>query len=94
MNKLVLDGQVTRIEPLRHTPAGLPLLSFVISHASENIEAGLKRKVECEINAVAIGHLATSNIQLGAQLKAAGFLAKRSAKSSQLVMHIQKIEII
>jgi primosomal replication protein N len=94
MNKLVLNGQVTHLEPLRHTPAGLPLLSFVISHVSENSEAGLKRKVECEVNAIALGGLATTNIQLGTQLKAAGFLAKRSAKSSQLVMHIQKIEII
>ncbi len=94
MNKLVLSGKVTAIEALRHTPAGLPLLSFVVHHVSENNEAGLKRKVECEVNAIMMGDLATSNIQLGSQIKAAGFIAKRSAKSTQLVMHIQKIEII
>ena len=94
MNKLVLSGVVVVLEPLRYTPAGLPLLSFVLSHASETTEAGLKRKVECEVNAVAMGDLAKNNIQLGANIKASGFLAKRSAKSTQLVMHIQNIELI
>ena len=94
MNKLVLSGLVVALEPIRYTPAGLPLLSFVINHVSENIEAGLKRKVECEINAVAMGNLAKSNIQVGANINVAGFLAKRSAKSTQLVLHIMKIEIL
>ena len=94
MNKLAISGEVTQIEALRYTPAGLPLLSFVISHVSEVTEAGLKRKVECELNAVALGDLATSNVQLGTKLKALGFLAKRSAKSTQLVLHIKNIELI
>ncbi len=86
------------LEPIRYTPAGIPLLSFVLQHASEQIEAGLKRKVECEVNAVVLGNLtgdfAKSNIQIGANIKAKGFLAKRSAKSTQLVMHITNIENI
>ncbi len=94
MNKLVLNGEVGHLESLRHTPAGLPLLSFAINHTSEDIEAGLNRKVECEVNAVIMGELAKTKIQLGDQIKAAGFLAKRSAKSTQLVMHIQKLEIL
>lgn len=92
MNKLVLSGQVINCEPLRYTPAGLPLLSFVISHVSENTEAGLKRKVECEVHAIAMGDLAKSNIQVGANINVSGFLAKRSAKSTQLVLHIKQIE--
>ena len=94
MNKLTLSGVVIGLEPIRTTPAGLPLLSFVINHVSEVIEAGLKRKIECEIHAVAIGDCAKSNIKLGANINVAGFLAKRSAKSSQLVLHIMKIEIL
>jgi primosomal replication protein N len=94
VNKLAISGQVTQIEELRYTPAGLPLLSFVISHASEDVEAGMKRKVECDLKAIAIGDLATSNIQLGTKLRALGFLAKRSAKSTQLVLHIKNIDII
>ena len=93
MNKLVLSGVVVDIETVRYTPAGLPLLSFVLKHVSEVIEAGMKRKVECEVNAIAIGNLAKSNIQIGANINVAGFLAKRSAKSTQLVLHILKIEV-
>ncbi len=94
MNKLAISGQVTQLDDLRYTPAGLPLLSFVISHVSEDIEAGMKRKVECEVKAVAIGDIANTNIQLGTQLNALGFLAKRSAKSTQLVLHIKHLELI
>jgi primosomal replication protein N len=88
-----MSGVVVDIETIRYTPAGLPLLSFVLKHVSEVIEAGMKRKVECEVNAVAIGNLATSNIQIGANINVAGFLAKRSAKSTQLVLHLLKIEV-
>jgi primosomal replication protein N len=93
LNNLTLSGVVIGLQPIRYTPAGIPLLSFVLQHASEQIEAGLKRKVECEVNAVAIGELAKINIQLGSNIKAKGFLAKRSAKSTQLVLHIEKMEI-
>jgi primosomal replication protein N len=97
LNTLVINGVVVQIEPIRHTPAGIPLLSFVLQHASEQIEAGLKRKVECEVNAVALGSLAAEfakkNIRIGDCIKAKGFLAKRSIKSTQLVLHIEKLEI-
>ena len=85
---------IVRIEPIRHTPAGIPLLSFVLQHASEVMEAGFKRKVECEVNAVVLGDLAKVNIQIGDKIKAKGFLAKRSAKSTQLVLHIVDIKKI
>lgn len=93
MNKLVLNGIVTQLAPIRHTPAGLPVLSFVIDHTSEAEEAGLNRKVMCEIEAMLIGDLANTTLQAGDSIKAAGFLAKRSAKSTRLVMHIQKIQV-
>ena len=89
---------VIGLAPIRYTPAGIPLLSLVLQHASEQVEAGLKRKVECEVNAVALGDLADifkkQNIQLGSTIKAQGFLAKRSAKSTQLVLHIEQLEKI
>jgi primosomal replication protein N len=98
LNSLTLSGVVIGLEPIRYTPAGLPLLSFVLQHASEQTEAGLKRKVECEVNAVVLGSLtsefAKNNIQVGDNIKAKGFLAKRSAKSSQLVFHIEKLELV
>ncbi len=89
----MLSGVAVHIEPIRYTPAGIPLLSFVLQHASEQIEAGLKRKVVCEVNAVALGDLAKISIQIGDNMKAKGFLAKRSAKSTQLVLHIEHIKL-
>lgn len=97
MNKLVLDGVVASIEPLRYTPAGIPLLSFVIQHVSDQIEGGMKRKVDCEIKAMALGNLtgttALTKLKVGDAIKASGFLAKRSLKSTQLVMHINEMSL-
>jgi primosomal replication protein N len=93
VNSLVLHAEVVQIEQLRYTPAGIPLLSLVLRHASEQIEAGMRRKVECEVNAVVLGDLALQGLLIiGAHLKFTGFLAKRSLKSTQLVMHINHIE--
>ena len=89
----MLGGVVTSLEPIRYTPSGIPLLSFLLQHVSEQTEAGLKRKVECEVNAVALGDLANGNIQLGSSVKVKGFLAKRSAKRTQLVLHIEQLHI-
>ena len=94
MNNLTLQAEVVQIEPLRYTPAGLPLLSVVLRHVSEQVEAGMKRKVECVVNAVAIGDLALTKLALGTQIRVSGFLAKRSLKSTQLVMHINQIAVL
>ncbi len=83
---------MVQVEPLRYTPAGIPLLSVVLQHASEQMEAGMKRKVECEVNAVVLGDLALKGLKIGQQIIAQGFLARRSLKSTQLVMHINEIK--
>lgn len=88
----MIQAEVVKIEPLRYTPAGIPLLSVVLRHVSEQIEAGMKRKVECEVNAVVLGDLALKGLKQGVQILAQGFLAKRSLKSTQLVMHINDIK--
>jgi len=54
----------------------------------------MKRKVECEVNAVVLGDLALKGLSLGTHIQAVGFLAKRSLKSTQLVMHINHIEYV
>jgi primosomal replication protein N len=92
----VLSGEVIQVEPLRYTPAGLPLLSFTVHHASEQMEAGMGRKVECELPVVAIGEIARQAQQItpGSQVRLAGFLAKRSLKSTQPVLHLNAIEIM
>lgn len=95
-NLLVIDGEVVQIDTLRYTPAGIPLLSFVLRHLSEQVEAGMQRRVECDVNAMVIGPLAenSQSIKVGEFVKASGFLAKRSLKSTQLVMHINTLDKI
>jgi len=90
----VLKSEVVQIEPLRYTPAGIPLLSVLLRHVSDQVEAGMKRKVECELNAVILGDQALKSLKLGSHIVATGFLAKRSLKSTQLVMHINHLENI
>lgn len=91
-----MDGEFTQVAELRYTPAGIPVSSFVLKHMSEQVEAGMKRKVECEVSSMAIGPLAleAQKISEGTQVKVTGFFARRSLKSSQLVLHIQTLERI
>ena len=89
----MINGVIVQIEPIRHTPVGIPLLSFVLQHASEQLEAGFKRKVDCEVSAVALGKLTQTTIKIGDNIKAKGFLAKRNAKSNYLVLHITQLVV-
>ncbi len=65
-------------------------------HVSEQMEAEIRRQVECEMTVVAIGDIANKAkaVEVGSQVKLAGFIAKRSLKSSQLVLHLNALEII
>jgi primosomal replication protein N len=95
-NQLVLSGRIIEIDALRHTPAGLPVLAFRIGHASEQVEAGIRCQVQCEVAAMAMGSAASGavGVKVGDSVKAQGFLARRSRNSQQLVMHVNNIEIL
>lgn len=95
-NQVVLSGQVIEVDVLRHTPAGLPVLAFKISHASEQIEAGIRCQVQCEVAAMATADAARSatGLKAGDSVKAQGFLARKSRHSQQLVLHVNNIELI
>ena len=92
-NRLVIDGQLVELESLRYTPAGVPRMEMKIRHASTRSEAGIQRQVQCEVPALALGEAAEQAALLkpGQQVKVEGFLAQRSLRSRQLVMHIDKI---
>ncbi len=94
-NRLVISGQLIELDGLRYTPAGVERIEMKIRHASTQHEAGAPRQVQCEVNALALGEAArqAARLQAGQQVKAEGFLAQRSLRSMQLVMHIEKIEL-
>ena len=52
--------------------------------------------MECEVAAVALAHMAESIARTtpGSMVKLAGFLAKKGRMSLQLVLHVDKIELI
>jgi len=88
-NEFVLSGELTAVEPLRYTPAGIPLLGFRLLHRSQQVEAGLKRQVECEVNGVAMAEVAValSHLKAGQAARVKGFLNRKNRMSTQLVFH-------
>lgn len=95
-NQLTITGSIIELAQLRHTPAGIPVLNFRIGHASEQIEAGLPRKIECEVQAVALGQTAMllKGSKPGESVNATGFLAAKSVRSKQPVLHVTTIEFV
>ena len=94
-NTVVLDGMLVAREALRHTPAGMPALSFRIGHVSEQVEAGRPRNVSLEIDGVALGEVAEelSRMPLEGQYSFEGFLALRSRLSRVPVLHVNRFEL-
>jgi primosomal replication protein N len=95
-NKVEISGVITEMKSLRYTPAGVPVVEFRLKHASERAEAGAKRKVEAEIEAVAFeaqARLLSAGV-LGRTLKAEGFLCAKSRTSRKPVLHVTNIEFI
>ncbi len=58
-NRLTLTAILLTKEPLRYSPAGVPILNCRLTHQSVQIEGGAQRRVSCEIPAVAVGEVAT-----------------------------------
>ncbi len=89
----MIEGEVVELEGLRYTPAGLARMAFKLRHSSMQQEAGMQRQVQCEVPALALGEAAqmVSRLRPGQRVRAEGFLAQRSQKIAQLVLHIDNI---
>jgi len=95
-NTVRLSGVLAAVEPLRHTPAGLPVVEFILSHASEQTEAGQKRQTGFEMAAKATGELAAriAGMQQGSEVDVQGFLNRKHRMSRQIVLHVTNMELI
>ena len=93
-NEVRLSGLAHDVASLRFTPAGVPVLEFRLRHASLQEEAGGTRRVELDLPAIAFGNLAQrlARDTPGGAITALGFLAPRSLRSTQLVLHAREIE--
>ena len=85
---------ITQLTALRYTPAGVPVVEFRLRHESEREEAGARRKVGAEIDAIAFEAQARllAAGALGRPLLAEGFLCAKSRRSSKAVLHVTNIE--
>lgn len=92
MNQVLLTAQVLEVKPLRYTPAGLPAIEMNLSHESEVMEAGVVRRIEMMIPAVALGDIALllADTAMGEALSIEGFLAPTRKGSNKVVLHIQQ----
>ena len=95
-NRVDLSGTLAELGPLRFTPAGLPAVEFLIRHESGQVEAGLDRKVNAEVPALAFDTLARqiAAMSLGTAIRAQGFLAAKSQRSTKLVLHVTNMEFL
>ena len=95
-NTIAMSGELMEIEPLRHTPAGIPLLNFRLAHRSQQMEAGFRRQVECELNGIAIGEAAVAMARMatGATVRVEGFLNRKNRMSVQLVLHVTQVRTL
>ncbi|NMG45857.1 primosomal replication protein N [Aromatoleum toluvorans] len=96
INQLHLDARIAELQPLRRTPAGVPIAACGLAHESKQIEAGLPRDVSVELQAVAVGDLAgvLASASPGMRIRVAGFLAAKSLRSRNPVLHLSKIEFL
>ena len=93
-NQVRLGGTVVAREALRHTPAGVPILTFTLKHESMQVEGTVPRQVGFEIEAMAMGDVAQamSALQAGQKVRLVGFLASRSRLSTRVVLHVNQFE--
>ena len=94
MNRLVISGALIQVDPVRYSPAGVPIAEAVIQHRSSQSLAMQARQVECELTIQASGPLAGQLAQLatGTQIKLEGALNRRSVNSRQLILILNRIE--
>lgn len=95
-NRVVLEGRVEAVEPMRVSPAGVASVRFTVQHQSTREEASIPRKVEVAMRMVALGSMAEKAraLEAGRQVKVTGFLARASLKSEWPVIHVEELQVI
>jgi primosomal replication protein N len=93
MNRLVLQAQLIERSAIRYTPAGLPVLDFLLKHSSQVNQEGQPRKVDFEIKARIVGPLIhrLASVALGSHVGFAGFIGShRNGKG--ILFHVIEID--
>jgi len=92
-NLTKLSALIYKVESLRYTPAGIPVLDVVLQHESWQEENGQKCLVKFEIPARILGKQAEEwQYRQDTMVEAEGFLAQRSKRFPRPVLRIQNIK--
>ena len=96
MNQVALSGRLLELGALRYTPAGVAAVEFKLAHESQQDEAGGRRSIQAEVNAIAFDTQAKllSARPLGSCVRVQGFIGAKSKRSKRLVLHATNIEFI
>ena len=97
VNHWTLTAQLVEVAALRFSPAGIPAIDCVLEHQSDVVEAGLLRKVQVRLKAVAVGPVAEQlgRQPLGVQARFEGFLGgsarfrHSTGRNTSVVFHVQ-----
>ena len=95
-NTVVLGGQVVAVEPMRHTPAGIPVIELRLQHRSSQQEANIPVTTEFEFRVWGAGDLARqlSTIVVGQWLTCRGFLSLPSRHSRQWILKANAYQLM
>lgn len=94
-NRLCITGKLADYEPARKTPAGIEVLTATLNYQGSVTENGIDRQLDFEMTMMAIGNMAQmlKDCQIGDILEISGFIAPKSKRSRQLILHIQTLNI-
>jgi len=95
-NRVRLRAKLVARGDLRYTPAGVAVLQAGLKHDGAVAEAGIERQLSFELDAITIGDAAQrlDRQALGTDLDLTGFLAPRSKRSRNLILHITEFTAI
>ena len=93
-NHLELTVILSERETLRYNLSGVPVVECVLTHESILPEAGIDRRVNLRVQAVAIGDVAHRLVEIdpGARLSVSGFLAQARKSTRIVCLHLTRID--
>jgi len=88
-NRLVLGGEIVNLEPLRYSPAGVPIARATLKHQSK--QSG--QLMQCELTVAAQGENAQklAGLKPGSQVKVTGSITRAGTNSRYLLMWIEQL---
>lgn len=87
---------MSNLQPLRYSPAGVPLLMFELQHQSRQSEADKALDVSLNMRIQIAGEMAQEVGRFGAgtEIAVKGFLARTSQRSDIPVLHVNSYKLL